>query len=160
MYRWWLWAHIVFVAGFLLSHGMSAAMGLRLRQEKSSDAIRGLTRLSKQTNNFTYGFLLLIMLTGISMGFQNDWWRFAWIWVALGVLIIAIGAMNGLSRPYHNVRVAAGIQAPRSRGNGPAVAASSEQLEQVVARANPWPISIVGAVAILILIWLMVLKPF
>jgi hypothetical protein len=81
MYQWWLWAHLLFVAGFLLSHGTSAAMGFRLRQEKSPDAIRGLTQLSKATNNVTYGFLLLILLSGISMGVQNNWWRFGWIWV-------------------------------------------------------------------------------
>jgi hypothetical protein len=52
MYRWWLWAHVLFVAGFLLSHGMSAAMGFRLRQEQSPYAIR-LTALSKRTTNVT-----------------------------------------------------------------------------------------------------------
>jgi hypothetical protein len=158
MYQWWLWAHIVFVAGFLLSHGASAAMGFRLRQEKSPDAIRGLTQLSKATNNVSYGFLLLILLSGIAMGIQNNWWRFGWIWVALAVLIIAVGAMNALSRPYHNVRVGVGL--PGRRGNAKPAPASSEQLAQLVARANPWPISLVGAVAIVILIWLMVLKPF
>ena len=158
MYQWWLWAHILFVAGFLLSHGTSAAMGFRLRQEQSADEIRGLTRLSKATNNFTYGFLLLIILTGVAMGFQNNWWRFAWIWVALGVLIVAIGAMNALSQPYHNIRVGVGL--PGRRRNETAAPASPEQLQQLVARANPWPISLVGAVAILILLWLMVLKPF
>ena len=158
MYQWWLWAHIVFVAGFLLSHGTSAAMGFRLRQEKSPDAIRGLAQLSKATNNVTYGFLLLILLSGIAMGIQNNWWRFGWIWVALVVLIIAVAAMNALSRPYHNVRVGVGL--PGRRGNEKRAPASSEQLAQLVARANPWPISLVGGAAIVILIWLMVLKPF
>jgi hypothetical protein len=160
MYQWWLWAHIVFVGAFLLSHGTSAAVGFRLRQEKSPDAIRELTRLSKQTNNFTYTFLGLILITGISMGFQNNWWRFAWIWVALGVLIIAIGAMNGLSRPYHNIRVGVGLPGRGPQRGTPPAPVSSEQLEQLVAKANPWPISVIGIVAILILIWLMVLKPF
>ena len=160
MYQWWLWAHIVFVVGFLLSHGTSAAVGFRLRQEKSPDSIRGLTALSKQTNNFTYAFVILILITGISMGFQNNWWRFAWIWVALGVLILTIGAMSGLSRPYHNVRVGLGLPGRGPQRGTPPAPVSSEQLAQLVARANPVPISIVGIVALLILVWLMVLKPF
>ena len=160
MYQWWLWGHLLFVAGFLLSHGTSAAMGLRLRQEKSPDAIRALTRLSKQTTNVTYVFIYLIIITGVAMGFQNNWWRFAWIWVALAVLIIAIGAMNGLSRPYHNVRVGVGLPGRGGRRSEPPAPASSEQLEQLVDRANPWPISVIGIIAILVLLWLMILKPF
>lgn len=160
MYQWWLYAHLLSVAGFLLAHGTSAAMGLRLRQEKSPEAIRSVTGLSKQTNNATYGFLLLIIITGVSMGFQDNWWRFAWIWVALGVLILTIGAMNGLSRPYHDVRVGVGLPG-RGPQRGPVPApASSEQLEQLVARANPVPISAIGVAALLILLWLMILKPF
>jgi hypothetical protein len=103
---------------------------------------------------------MFIIITGVAMGLQQNWWRFAWIWVALATLILAIGAMNGLSRPYHNVRVAVGVQAPRGRRDEPQPGAPSEQLAQVVARANPWLISVIGIVAILLLIWLMVLKPF
>lgn len=160
MYQWWLWAHIVSVGGFLLSHGTAAAMGFRLRREKSPDAIRSLTSLSKQTNNFTYGFLLLVIITGLSMGFQNNWWRFAWIWVAIVVLLLAIGAMNGLSRPYHNVRVGVGLPGRGPQRGTPPAPASSEQLEELVAKANPGPISAIGIVALLILFWLMILKPF
>lgn len=94
------------------------------------------------------------------MGFQSNWWRFGWIWAAIVVLLVAIGAMSALSRPYHNVRVAAGVQPPRSRADEPPVATSSEQLQEVVTKANPWPISTIGVVAIAILIWLMVIKPF
>ena len=160
MYSWWLWAHVLSVAGFLLAHGTSAAMGFRLRQEKSADAIRSLTRLSQLTSNFTYGFLLLILLTGISMGFQSNWWRFAWIWVAIVVLLVTVGAMNGLNRPYHNIRAAVGLPARGRQRNQPAAPATPAQLEQLVARADPWPISIVGMLALVVLIWLMVLKPF
>jgi hypothetical protein len=30
----------------------------------------------------------------------------------------------------------------------------------LVAGANPWPISLIGVVALLLLLWLMILKPF
>ena len=135
-------------------------MGFRLRQEKSPEAIRSLTRLSKQTNNFTYASLLLIIITGVSMGLQNNWWRFVWIWVALGVLIVTIGAMNGLSRPYHNIRVGLGLPGRGPQRGAPPAPASPEQLEQLVVRANPGPISVVGIIALLVLFWLMILKPF
>ena len=134
-------------------------MGFRLRSEKSPDAIRSLTALSQQSNGIMYGFLLLIVVTGVSMGVQGGWFGHAWIWVAIVVLIVTIGAMNGLNRVYHNVRVASGVPGSQRRQQ-PAVAASGDQLQDVVGKANPWPISVVGIVAIVVLLWLMVLKPF
>jgi hypothetical protein len=49
MYGWFLYARIASVAGFLLAHGTSAAMDLRLPQEKTLSAIRSLADLSKRT---------------------------------------------------------------------------------------------------------------
>lgn len=157
--QWWLFAHLFSVVGFLLAHGHSAAMGFRLRQEKSTDAIRSLTELSRQTTPITYVFLLLIIITGVILGFQGHWWGRAWIWSALVVLIVAIGAMGGLARRYYKLREAVGVPGPGAR---PATtsAASPEAVRELAATANPWPITAVGVVALLVLLWLMILKPF
>jgi hypothetical protein len=52
MYGWLLFAHIASVAGFLLAHGTSAALALRLHSVKATDGIRSLTELSKQTTGW------------------------------------------------------------------------------------------------------------
>jgi hypothetical protein len=158
MYRWWLYAHIASVLGFLLTHGMSAAMGLSLRQQKSDDSIRSLTELSRNSTGVSYIFIVLIVITGTTLGFQGSWWRYKWIWTAVIVLIVTIGAMSGLANRYNRIRAAAGLDRPDRRRKQ--VPAYGNDLMALVAGANPWPISLIGVVALLLLLWLMILKPF
>ncbi|HVH65930.1 MAG TPA: hypothetical protein VM674_07825 [Candidatus Acidoferrum sp.] len=158
--QWWLYAHLASVFGFLLAHGHSAVMGFRLRREQSAEAIRSLTELSRQTTPLTYIFLLLIILTGVSLGFQGHWWGRAWIWTALAVLIVTIGAMGGLARRYYKLREAAGLAPGPGARPKPGSAASPEAVRDLAASVNPVPITVIGVVALLVLLWLMVLKPF
>jgi hypothetical protein len=158
MYIWWLWAHIASVFGFLLSHGVSVGMGLDLRRQKSAEAVKSMTEVSKNWTGVSYAFILLIAITGVAMGFQQNWWRFKWIWTAIGILILTIGAMSGLANGYNRIRIAAGVQPPRRQRQQPAE--KPEDLMSLVSAANPWPISLIGVAALIILLWLMVLKPF
>ena len=158
--QWWLYAHLASVVGFLLAHGHSAAMGFRLRQERSPEAIRSLTDLSRQTTPVTYVFLLLIIITGVILGFQGQWWGRAWIWTALVVLIVTIAAMGGLARRYYKLREAAGVPAGPGARPKPESSASPEAVSELAASINPVPITALGVVALLILLWLMILKPF
>ena len=158
MYVWWLWAHIASVLAFVLSHGVSAGMGLDLRRQKSPEAVRAMTEASKNWTGVSYAFIVLILITGVSMGIQQNWWRFKWIWAAIVILILTMGAMAGMANRYNRVRSAAGVQpAQRQR---PQSAETPEDLMSLVAAANPWPISVLGVVALLVILWLMVLKPF
>jgi hypothetical protein len=70
-YSWLLFAHIASVAGFRLAHGTSAAMAFRLRSEKTTDGIRSLAELSKQTSGLMDSFLVLIVMLGVFLGFQG-----------------------------------------------------------------------------------------
>lgn len=158
MYVWWLWAHIASVFGFLLSHGVSVGMGLDLRRQKSAEAVKSMTEVSKNWTGVSYAFILLIAITGVAMGFQQNWWRFKWIWTAIVILILTIGAMSGLANRYNRIRSAAGVQPPRRQRQQSAE--KPEDLMSLVAAANPWPISLIGVGALIILLWLMVLKPF
>ena len=45
-YGWLVFLHMTSVVGFVLAHGASASMGLRLRRETSPDSIRSLVVLS------------------------------------------------------------------------------------------------------------------
>lgn len=134
-------------------------MAFRLRRETSPDSIRSLTDLSRQSSVASYVFITLIIASGIAMGFQQNWWRFGWIWVALGVLLLTTGAMGGLARGYNRIRVAAGLVPPR-RGAKPSAPVPADELRQLVSAANPAPTAVIGFVALLLLFWLMILKPF
>src|SRR5438132_12111657 len=101
MYNWLLFAHIASVAGFLLAHGASAAMSFRLRAEKTTDGIRSLTELSKQTSGIMYAFIALIVISRVLLGLQCRWYGRGWIQAANVALILAISAVNPIRYRFH-----------------------------------------------------------
>jgi hypothetical protein len=102
-----------------------------------------------------YPFLLLVLLTGIAAGFAGSWWRFKWIWTAIAVLLLTVILMNVLGVQYNPLRG----EARERRHRGP-VAETPDVIRKVAAGTRPGPISAIGVVALLILVWLMVVKPF
>ncbi len=161
MYGWLLFAHIASVAGFLLAHGTSAAMALRLRSEKTTDGIRSLAELSKLTSGVMYSFIALIAISGAFLGFQGRWWGRAWIWTALAVLIVTIGAMSALGGRFNAVRGAVGLPAWDRRGKVTTSApGSADEIRRAVEAAPTGVITAIGVVALALLLWLMILKPF
>ena len=160
MYGWFLYAHIASVAGFLLAHGTSAAMALRLRQEKTPDGIRSLTDLSKQTTNIMYGFIVLVVITGVFLGFQGSWWSHGWIWAAIVLLILTIGVMSALGRGYNAVRGAVGLPVRSGRQVKTTAPAPPDEVRRLVDAAPAGLTTAIGVVALALLLWLMILKPF
>jgi membrane protein required for beta-lactamase induction len=149
------------VAGFLLAHGTSAAMTFRLRSEKTTDGIRSLTELSKQTTQAMYSFILLVVITGLLLGVQGGWFGRYWIWTAMVVLILTIGVMSVLGRRYNAVRGAVGLPVRARRGQAAtSTAGSPEAIRRAVDATPAALISAIGVVALALLLWLMILKPF
>src|SRR3981081_1042486 len=116
MYQWLVYAHISSVLVFVLSHGASAAMALRLKAEPSADGIKALVVLSTLSSQAMYPLLILIIITGLWLGAAGGWFGRGWIWAALVVLILTIGLMNAMGRQYHPLRVAAGLMRGSNRG--------------------------------------------
>ena len=54
MYEWIVLIHIVGVLGFMFSHGVSAAMALRLRHERNPDRIRVMLQISNSSLSVFY----------------------------------------------------------------------------------------------------------
>jgi len=147
LYLWLKFFHIVGIGGFLLGHGVSAGSSLVLRRA-SSDAVRAaLLRVSIQSAAIFYPALLVIVVTGVWMGFQGSWWRTGWIWAGIGTLVVVIVAMSAMSVPYHKARDAANAKPPTDP-------------EPQLKRARPIELAVVGTIGLLILFFLMVFKPF
>ena len=147
LYLWLKFFHIAGLGVFLLAHGVSAGSSLMLRRA-STDAIRApLLRASIQSAVAFYPALLVIVVTGVWMGFAGHWWRSGWIWTAIGVLVAVMVVMSAMSVPYHKARDAANAKPPT-------------ELEPALKRARPMELAVVGAIALLILFFLMVFKPF
>lgn len=99
MYRWVVFLHILSAFLFVLMHGASAMVSLRLRKERDLDRVRALLDLSTAYLGGTYGALLMLLGAGVVAGFLGKWWGQAWIWVSLGVLIALMAAMYVLAHP-------------------------------------------------------------
>lgn len=146
-YLWLKFFHIVGLGAFLFGHGVSAGTSLMLRRA-STDAMRAaLLRASIQSAAVFYPALVVIVVTGVWMGFAGSWWRTGWIWAGVATLVAVIVIMSAMSVPYHKARDAANAKPPA-------------EIEPMLKRARPLELAVVGVIGLLILFFLMVFKPF
>jgi MFS family permease len=163
VYRFWVFLHVAGVFGFLLAHGSSAVVAFQLRKERELPRVAALLDLSSASLGLLYGSLLLLLASGIVAGFLGHWWGQAWIWTAIGVLLALMVAMYVLASPYFNgVREAVGVQTYDQRRKdieaGPP--ASPERIEEILRSSRPLVVAVIGVVGLLIILWLMMFKPF
>jgi hypothetical protein len=157
LYEWLVFAHVVGVFGFLLAHGVSAAVVFRVRFERDTTALRALLNLSARSLMASYISLLVLLAGGLGAAFIGRWWSFGWPWAALGVLIVTWLLMLFVTGPsLHRVRLAVGI----TREGLLTAPAKPEDLSAAVARVCPWLSVVTGGAGLLIILWLMMFKPF
>jgi Predicted integral membrane protein (DUF2269) len=155
VYQWWVFIHIVGVVGFVLSHGVSTGMALRIRNERSPDAIRALLQVSGSATGVFYLSTLLLLVGGIVAGVDAGWFDQAWIGVALGVFLAEMVFMWAVTAPYYRrIRQIMTIE----EAGGSAVGA--EEIQAMLRSPVPILSFWVGLVGLLFIVYLMVLKPF
>ena len=155
MYPWVVFLHIAGVFGFLLAHGASVAAMFKLRTERRRERIRTLIELSATSMTAFYVSIVVLLGAGIVAGFIGNWWRMLWIWVSLGLFLVVAGAMYPLASGYfRRVRIAV-----EHRPSG-APMASDEEVDELLGSSRPLLVALVGFGGILIILWLMILKPF
>jgi cytochrome bd-type quinol oxidase subunit 2 len=155
VYRWWVLLHIVGVAGFLLSHGVSMFVLFRIREGGlDRERILDYATLSGQTTAPMYLFLAMLLVGGIAAGIVGKWFSYFWIWGALIVLVLTMAGMYGVARPYF-ARVKAACEV---RPSGvPRV--SDEELAQILRGPTTQVIAAIGGIGLLIILYFMVFKP-
>jgi cytochrome bd-type quinol oxidase subunit 2 len=155
LYQWWVLLHLVGVAGFLATHGVSMFVLYRVRAVGGNrDRIAEMISLSRSTVIPMYVFLGVLLLGGVVAGVQGDWFSSWWIWEAIVVLLIATGAMYALAKP-HMDRL---LEACTVRPSGvPRV--SDEELAELLSGARTHLITAIGAGALVVILYLMIFKP-
>jgi uncharacterized membrane protein len=154
-YQWWVFLHIVGVFGFLLGHGVSVAVTFRLRRERDPARIGALLELSGSSLTMFFFGLLVLLVAGVVAGFIGEWWGQGWIWTALGVLVGISVAMSVLARPYYK-RVRLVTEALVSGSE----AVTQEQFVSILRSPLPLVIAAIGFAGLLVILWLMMFKPF
>jgi hypothetical protein len=154
-YRWWVFLHIAGVLGFLAAHGVSVGVAFRVRRERDPSRIMALLELSTSSVTLMYVSILILLTGGVVAGFLGQWWSSGWIWVSLGTLVAVMVAMYALATLYYRrLRTIVGAVADGSQ------AVSGERLAEVLSGPRPWILAVIGFGGILLILYLMIFKPF
>jgi hypothetical protein len=160
MYAYIVLLHVVGAFVFALSHGVSVAVGLRLRGVRSREQVASLLELSGLAIGGLYVGLLLLLIGGIWAGFAGDHWGSLWIWIAIGILVVVMGAMYAIATPFYGrMRAAAGVPTdPKQVAKFGDLA--PDELERMATSSRPIWLAVIGSAGLLAILWLMVVKPF
>ncbi len=163
-HQWIVFAHLIGVFLFLLAHGVSAGVVLRLRRERNPAAMRALVDLSSRSMGVMGVGFLIWFVGGILAGFSGNYWTGRagyWIWASLGIVIVVGAVMTPLGRFYvDRIRTALGID-PKGGANQPAATeVDPAALEEAVMSGRPLLLAGLGFGAVVVLTWLMMFKPF
>ncbi len=151
-YLFWKLLHLIGAFGFVAAHGATAAVAFRLRREREPVRVRALLELSRSTRSLMYWSLLVLVVAGVANGFYFHYWSQGWIWTSLVLLTALLGAAFPLAVPYYRrIRLAVDPERP---------VASPEELAVLLTSSRPIVIAWVETVGILVILWLMVYKPF
>jgi uncharacterized membrane protein len=155
MYRYWVVLHILGVAAFLLSHGVSMFALYRLRTLDLDRArIVDTITFSGATSRPMYISLLVLFVAGTVAGYQGGWLDDWWIWIAIGVLVATTLLMTLIAKPYFKRITAACAMRPSGVPR-----TSDEELDELVRSPKAHVITAIGVGGLAIIIWLMVAKP-
>jgi len=162
MYPWIVLIHIIGAFLFAMSHGVALWMLLELPKQRDPKRIAALLDLSGASLNGVYVGLLLLLVSGIWAGLAGGWFRFGWIWAALVVLVAIAIAMYLIATPFFKrLRIAVGQRAVGYPKDAPDPTALPDAEVVAIAATSPVAVlSFVGIGGLVVILWLMVLKPF
>lgn len=162
MYGAIVYLHVAGVFIFLLGHGGSANAAFQIKRERNPDRLRALLDMSLWSYIGMYVGLLLLLITGIILGFMGNYWSRGWIWASI-VLLVALLAFMGIygSRYYGSVRTAVGLKPYQRTDQMPlGDAVSAQELDALLRSNRPIMLTVLGVLGLLIILWLMMFKPF
>jgi hypothetical protein len=159
---WIVFIHIVGAFGFVLSHGVSAFVAFRVRAERDPARIGALLDLSSISLGAMYTSLLVLFVAGVLAAIVGGYFNRLWPWAAIVTLVVVSGAMYPLATEhYRRVRGAIGLKRPGDKSaDPPPIPVDAAGLAAVLDNRRPEAIAAVGGIGLIVLLWLMVLKPF
>jgi hypothetical protein len=160
-YPWIVLAHVIGAFGFILAHGVSAFVAFRIRTDRRPEQVRAMMDLSSASLMVMYPSLAVLLVAGVVAGFARGWWGQLWIWAAIALLVAIATAMYVIgTRYYIEVRHAVGKASPQDGRDAPApVPVSAEELAVLLDSRRPEALAAIGVIGLVLILWLMVVKP-
>lgn len=160
-YPWVVIAHVVFVILSFGAHGVSAYAMFRVRSEP--DRTRAGAVLDLSTTALLGGGigLVLAVVLGIVAAAMAGHFGRGWPWAAIVVVVVVWFAMTPLAAdPLSQVRRTLGLPTRADKKGVPPEAGSDAEFAAARSRLKPELVAAIGVVAIVVLVWLMEMKPF
>jgi hypothetical protein len=154
-YTWWKFLHVAGVIAFVTFHGVSVMAALRVRKERDRGRIATMLQLSGSSVTGMYVSLAWLIAFGVVAGIQGDSWNDGWFWISIGLLMLVVGEMSAVARPYYQ-RVKEAVEV---RPSG-VPRRSDEELEEILRSPVAVWNAAFGAAVLVAITWLMIFKPF
>ena len=154
-YPWLVFAHLAGLVLFAISHGASAFMAFRLRGARDRQTVTALLEVGSMSLGPMYIGLTLLIIGGLGAAWVADLWGRTWIIVSIIVFIVVLVTMWAVASPYY-MNLRKGLTEPGPDGN-PTL--SDEALFTQLDSRRPEILAAVGTIGLLLLVWLMVIKP-
>ena len=155
-----VFVHAATILLFFIAHGTSMAVAFKLKRETDPARVRALLELSR----FSLGapaiiFVTLGFITGIAAGFLGGWWGSWWIWISLVLFVVVAGLMTPLATARLG-RIGAAAGVPQRGGSETVATEDPEELRRQLDAWRPMPIAALGMTSFLVILYLMLVKPF
>ena len=151
MYQWLVLVHLVGLVIFAISHGASAFMAFRIRADRDPRVVASHLAGSGMAIGPMYVGLLLLGIGGLGAAWNAGLLLAPWVVASYVVIVLIIGAMYGLATPYYR-------QLRELVGDG-TTAVDQARLDAALASRRPDILVTVGVLGLVVLVWLMVMKP-
>lgn len=160
--RWLIFLHVLSALTFFLAHGTSAALVFKVRRETDLARLRGMLDLSDSTLEVMLISFLGMGLTGIILPFLMHLWDKAWIWISIILIIFVFIWMVWMNeRAFKILRKLVGLPYRQGSKEYPAMPpVSQEEVITHLKTINTTSWVIVGFGIPVVVLWLMVFKPF
>lgn len=160
---WLVFAHVIGAFLFVLAHGVSVFVAFRARRERDTARLGALLDLSSGALGVSFVGLLLLLVAGIATGIAMGSFGRGWIWASIAVLVAVGAAMNPLgTQHYGRIRGALSVADGDEDVSGHAVATAvaPERLSDLLENRRPEALAAVGGGGFLVILWLMMFRPF
>lgn len=161
-YLWLKFIHVIAAVTFMIAHGTSIAISFRLKHEQDVVRIKAMLDISGTMWVATMLSLLVSLIAGIVLGFMGRWWSQTWIWISVVLLVVITIWMFQIGQgTYHPLRKTLGLPyQARGREMPAGEPAPEEESFALIAKTRPWLMLIIGYGGFVVIIWLMMFKPF
>ena len=158
LFPWFVLLHIAGLVIFVACHGVSMFVAFRIRTQREPRAIAAGLEASSAAIGPMYIGLLLLIVGGLGAAAGADLWTQPWIIASAIVLVVILAVMYMVATPYYR-RVREAVGAP-IQGKPPTTPpASTEELAALLDTRRPEILLVVGGLGLVVLLWLMVLRP-